>query len=263
MSPVLVHIVLSFVLAGTWIAGSTLIGERLGSRKAGLIANLPSNILISLLFMALTKGSEYAAAATAGVPIGIAIDTIFLAVFIFILPAGLWKALAASLAAWAAVAVLVLVILPPIGFGFSILVYLVVAAILFLLVNAGLGTERPEKKPVSFSWEIVAIRAFFAGSVVAGAVAIAQVAPPYMTGVLATFPAVLTSTMVILTMSQGAAFARAAGKIMILSSANIIIYAACAGILFPGIGPWLGTLAAFAASFCFVILLGRLTARMR
>lgn len=263
MNPVLIRIALSFVIAGTWIAGSTLIGERLGSRKAGLIANLPSNILISLLFMALTKGPEYAAAATAGVPIGMAIDTIFLAVFIFLLPTGLWKALAASLAVWAAVAVFAVVVLPPIRFGLSILIYLIVAFVLFRLVDARLGTAKPEKKPVVFSWKIVAIRAFFAGSVVAGAVAVAQVAPPYMTGVLAVFPAVFTSTMVILTMSQGPAFAQAVGKIMILSSGNIILYVACVGILFPLIGPWLGTVVAFAAAFCFVILLGKLMARMR
>ncbi len=263
MSPVLARIALSFAIAGAWIAGATLLGERLGSRKAGLIANLPSNLLISLLFMSLTKGSRYASAATAGVPIGMMIDTVFLAVFILLLRSGPWKALVASLAAWAAVAVLVLAVLPPIGFGLSILVYLIVAAILFLFVDARLGKERIEKKSVPFSWRAVALRAFFAGSVVAGAVAVAQVAPPYMTGVLATFPAVLTSTMVILTMSQGVAFAQAAGKVMILSSANIILYSTCAGFLFPKTGPWLGTVASFAASFFFILLLGKLTARMR
>jgi len=263
MNPVLIRIVLSFVIAGTWIACSTLIGERLGSKKAGLIANLPSNILISLLFMALTKGSGYAAAATAGVPIGMTIDTIFLAFFILTLPAGLWKALVVSLAVWAAVAVFTVVVLPPVGFGLSIFTYILVAVILFRLVDIRLGSARPERKKVAFSWKIVAIRAFFAGSVVAGAVAIAQVAPPYITGVLAVFPAVFTTTMVILTLSQGPAFAQAVGKVMILSSGNIILYVVCAGILFPLVGPWLGTAVSFAVAFCFVLLLGRLTARMR
>jgi hypothetical protein len=84
-----------------------------------------------------------------------------------------------------------------------------------------------------------------------------------MTGVLATFPAVLTSTMVILARSQSTAFAQATGKILILSSGNIIVYTSCVGILFPMVGPWWGTLVSFAVSACFVVLLGRLTAKVR
>jgi uncharacterized membrane protein (GlpM family) len=174
MNPVLIRIVLSFAIAGVWIAAATFLGERLGSRKAGLIGNMPSNILISLLFVALTKGPEYAAATTAGVPMGMMIDTVFLAVFIFTLRAGLWVALAASLAAWCVVAMVVLLFLPPLGFAASIIVYLVVAACLFFLVDAKLGVAKTEKKPVTFSWKIAALRAVFAGSVVAGAVAIAR-----------------------------------------------------------------------------------------
>ncbi len=68
--------------------------------------------------------------------------------------------------------------------------------------------------------------------------------------------------MVILTRSQGPIFARAAGRIMILSSSNIIVYACFAGLLFPLIGPWLGTLASFAVAFGFVFILGKVTARI-
>lgn len=263
MNVVLFRIVLSFFIAGIWITGSTLLGERLGSQKAGLITNLPSNILISLLFMAITKGSDYAASATAGIPIGMTIDTVFLLVFIILLPRGLWRALVFSLLAWAASAIVIVRLLPPLGFGLSIVIYLLVMAVAFLIVDRMLAVRKVEKKPAAFSLKIVAVRAFFAGSVVAGAVAIAQVAPPYMTGVLATFPAVLTSTMVILTRSQGSDFARATGKILILSSSNIILYAACAGILFPKVGPWWGTLAAFSASLIYIRLLGELTKRVR
>lgn len=262
MNPLFLRILLSFFIAGTWIAGTTLLGERLGSRKAGLIANLPSNILISLLFMAATKGTDYAAAATAGVPMGMTIDTIFLAVLILTLGAGIWKALALALFSWALTAFLAVKFLPPLGYAVSALVFAAVAFVLFVLVSARIRGERAERKAVKFSWPVVAVRAFFAGSVVASAVALAQYAPPYMTGVLATFPAVLTSTMVILTRSQGKVFARAAGRIMILSSSNIIVYAGFAGILFPIIGPWLGTLVSFAIAFGFVFALGKVTARI-
>lgn len=263
MNPILIRIALSFVIAGVWIATATFLGERLGSRKAGLIANMPSNILISLLFVSLTRGPEYAASATAGVPMGMMIDTFFLVAFIFALKEGLWPALAIALATWAIFAVIVLMLLPPLGFLASIIVYLVVAGLLFVFTDAKLGVKKTDKKPVKFSWKIAAVRAFFAGSVVAGAVAIAQVAPPYMTGVLATFPAALTSALVILAGSQGIAFTQATGKILILSSSNIIVYTTCAGILFPVIGPWWGTLVSFAISAGYLYLLGKVTVKVR
>ncbi len=263
MSELVIRIGLSFLVAGFWIGGATLIGERLGVRKAGLITNLPSNILISLLFVALTRGPEYASALTAGVPMGMLIDTIFLVVYIFALPFGVWKALALGLTVWALSAALVLGLLPPMGFWTASAIYILGAAALYFLVTARLPRRTPEKKPVSFSWRILGMRAFFAGCVVSGSVTIAQVAPPYMTGIFATFPAVLTSTMVILSLSQGVAFAQATGRILIISSSNIVVYAAVAGLVLPLAGPWLGTLIAFLAALLFILLLGKLIEKLR
>jgi hypothetical protein len=262
MNPVVVRIIISFFVAGAWIAGTTLIGERLGARKAGLISNLPSNILISLLFVALTKGPEYASDATAGVPTGMLIDTIFLVVFIFVLKYGIIQALTASLATWAVSAAIVLKVLPPMNFIGSTIAYVIVAVALFIAVRAALPRVAPNKKPTTFSWKIVGIRAFFAGTVVAGAVTIAQFAPPYMTGIFATFPAALTSSLVILALSQGVAFTQATGKILIISSTNLVVYVIFAGILFPLVGPWLGTLVSFAAAFGYILLMGKVLAKV-
>jgi hypothetical protein len=263
VNPIVVRIALSFVIAGLWIAAVTLLGERLGVRRAGLIANLPSNILISLIFVALTKGDAFAASLTAGIPMGMLIDTIFLVVFMFTLSRGTWQALGLALLAWGISASIVVGLIPPLGFWTAAAVYLVVALLAFWLATARLPPSTPKKKPVSFSWRILGLRAFFAGGVVAGSVSLAQVAPPYMTGVLATFPAVLSSTMVILSMSQGPDFARATGRVLVLSSTNIVVYAAVAGLAFPLFGPWLGTLAAFAASFLYILLLGKVIERLR
>jgi len=261
MNSVLVRIGLSFFVAGFWIAFATFLGERLGSHKAGLIANLPSNILISMLFMGITRGPEYAAAATAGVPMGMMVDSVFLAVFIFLLRRGVWVALSLGLAFWALSAFVVIVLLPPLGILASLAAYFIVSTGLFILVHRWLGRPKVEKKPVVLSWKIIALRAFFAGSVVAGAVAVAQVAPPYMTGVLATFPAALTSTMVIISLSQGTLFAQATGKILLLSSTNIIVYAALVSLFFPPLGPWLGTLLSFAGACGFLLILGKISIR--
>jgi small-conductance mechanosensitive channel len=67
---------------------------------------------------------------------------------------------------------------------------------------------------------------------------------------------------VILTVNQGPDFARATGKIMILSSTNIIVYALGVHIAYPALGIPAGTVLAFLGAFLWVLLLFPLIARI-
>jgi hypothetical protein len=69
--------------------------------------------------------------------------------------------------------------------------------------------------------------------------------------------------MAILTRTQGRYFARETGKVLILSSSNIIVYGVAVALLFPTIGPWWGTLCAFAAAAAYVALLLPLTKKIK
>jgi len=256
------HIVVAFLVAGLWISLASLAGERLGSRLGGLIANLPSNILVSLLFMALSRGPDYAAQAAGSVPVGMAVDTLFLLAVVAGLRWGLVPALAAGLVAWFVAASLA-VALPPLSPFWGIVLYVVVCAISFVIADSALKVRAVPKKTVPFRPATVLVRAVFAGTIVAGAVAAAQVAPPYLTGIVAVFPAVLLSTMTILARAQGRDFARETGKVLILSSSNIIVYGIAVAMLFPVVGPWWGTACAFAAAVGYVAILLPLTRKVR
>lgn len=261
--PLALRLLLSFVLAGAWISGASLLSEALGSRLGGLVANLPSNIVISLIFMSLTQDSAYAAAAANSIPLGMAVDTLFLLAFIVLLPRGLGAALAGALLAWLAAAAASAFILPPLSLWAGIGAYAAVALASFVLVEAFLQVRAVEKKPSPLKASNLVVRACFAGTVVAGAVGIAQLVPPYLTGIIAVFPAVLLSTMVILTRSQGPAFARATGKVLLLSSSNIVVYALGVALLFPRLGPWWGSLGAFIMAVAYVAGILPLVRRIR
>lgn len=69
--------------------------------------------------------------------------------------------------------------------------------------------------------------------------------------------------MVILTRSQGPAFARATGKVLLLSSSNIVVYALGVALLFPWIGPWWGSLGAFIMAVAYVAGILPLARRIR
>jgi uncharacterized membrane protein (GlpM family) len=103
------------------------------------------------------------------------------------------------------------------------------------------------------------MRAVFAGGIVAAVVLISGFAPPYLTGIISTFPAVLLSTMVILVRNQGIGFARATGKILVLSSSNIVVYAIAVYYAFPAFGIIIGTVVAFCVAFVWILMLRPVT----
>ncbi|MGD9939546.1 MAG: hypothetical protein AB7T74_07075 [Clostridia bacterium] len=249
-----IRLAVSFIIAGTWISVASLLAERLGSLFGGLIANMPSNIVVSMIFMSLVKGEGFAAEAARAVPLGMAIDTLFLFVFMATAGLGILKAIPISLAAWAGCAWLAFT-LPPIPFWGGIVLFVVLALGCFLVAEVIMGIRSVPKQSRPFNPLAFGLRAVFAGTVVAGAVAASTFAPPYLTGILATFPAVLLSTMSILTLSQGPAFSRGAGKILLVSSSNIIIYAFCVQASFPVLGVLWGTLLSFGAALVWIALL--------
>lgn len=247
----LVHVFSSFVLAGLWIAGATLLAECLGSRLGGLIANLPSNIVISYIFIALSGDIRYAASATSAVPVGMLIDTIFLLVLILALDRGMVTAVLLSLGSWLGLAWLAAGISVS-TVWFTIPIYFIITILIWWFLEHRVHLPVAERVRVSFSWGALLVRATFAGSVVATTVLLSHFLPSYWVGLISTFPAVLLSSMVILTVAQGSAFARATGKVLVLSSSNIVVYALVIRWAYPAWGVWLGTLAGFAAALLYV-----------
>lgn len=250
----LLKIITSFIVAGVWISGATLIAERLGSKKGGLISNLPSTILISLVFVALVQDARFAAQATGAVPIGMLINTIFLLVLILLLKRGLMKAVFFSLPIWFVLAFLASHIQLN-DIAFNIILYFIAAVSSYLFLEYGIKIPAKEKIRKTYSPASLLIRALFAGSVVAFAIFISTFAGTFWVGLFSTFPAVILSSMVILTINQGIDFARATGKIIILSSTNIIVYALGVSLTYPTLGIAIGTMVSFSLALAWVLLL--------
>jgi len=248
------QLLLSVVIAGLWISTVTLLSERLGSRLGGMISNLPSTILVSLLFIGITQSPEFAAEATVTVPLGMTLSTLFLFAFIVLIPKGLPWALAGSISTWLVLAILSSYFQQVSRIGWTAL-YFAVALGTWLLAERVLKIPSVPKTGKRYSWVQVLIRAAFAGTVVGSAVLVGRSGSAFWTGIFATFPAVMLSSMVILTLAAGAGFARALGKIMLLASTNIVIYGFFAGYFFPKTGMAWGTIISFIIAAAWVWLL--------
>jgi hypothetical protein len=251
MSDFFFQILLSFVFSGFWIAGATLLAEKLGSKMGGLIANLPSNILISLLFIALSQGKHFASQAALSVPIGMSIDTIFLFVLIVSLRWGALISIIFSLLSWFGLVILVQKIHYTNLSGNLIIYFFITCGIFLLLEKIFKFTSLP-KSNKSYKLSQIVMRAIFAGSVVGSTVFLSSILEAFSTGLFATFPAVLLSTLIILVLNQGIQFAQATGKILVLSSSNIVVYSIMIHLTYPSIGPLWGTLLSFFTAFLWI-----------
>lgn len=247
------------VVAGAWISAATLLAERAGPRVGGLIGNLPSNILVAFVSVALGQGVAFAARATHAVPLGMAVDALFLVAFVLLLPRGLPLAVAGSLAVWLAGALAARAVAYE-GLLGGVLIFLAVTALSFGILERRVRSVEGTRRP--YGPHEAAARALFAGAVVGGTVLASGYVGPYWTGLLGTFPAVLLSTMVILARKQGAAFARATGKVLVIGSTNIVVYALVVRWGYLTIGVWWGTALALAAAVLWVAALRPLIRRV-
>jgi hypothetical protein len=133
---------------------------------------------------------------------------------------------------------------------------------IYYLIRSRMNFEiQPGSKRKYNTYQII-IRSAFAGSVVATVIIIAQFTPPYLVGIVASFPAVLLSTMVILVINQSREFAQATGKILILSSSNIVVYGIAVYFCYPTIGLWWGTLVSFLVATAWVWIIRPLIQRV-
>ena len=257
----ILKIILSFFIAGIWITSATLLAEKFGSKIGGLIANLPSNILISLLFVAMVNGSPYVIKAIPAIPIGMTINTFFLFIFAVTLQYGLTTATIISLSSWFVLALL------SAFFSFNnllinVLLYFLLTFIGFMVVEKIIKIPSIKKSPKKYSVKQIILRAVFAGSVVSSVVIISIFSNPFIAGLFSTFPAVLLTTMIILTMNQSSDFARATGKILMLSSTNIVIYGLAVFYTYPVFGIAWGTVFSFIIAFLWVGLFHPIVQKM-
>ncbi|MFH1786168.1 MAG: DUF3147 family protein [archaeon] len=247
MDPFILKLVLSFVVGGVWISMTTVVSERVGSKVGGIIGGLPSTIVVGLFFIGWTQGASFVAQSTDVVPAILGADAVFLAICMIMLSGGLVKALAKAFVVWAALA------LPFVffgaGFGIS-LVMLVVANICALwFLERRVKTNSHGGFKIKYKPSELLMRAVFAGSVISFAVIASAVGGPLWGGMFAAFPAVFTSTTVILSRRRGVEFTQAVARMLLASTAvNVTVFVVVCRYAYPAYGIWYGTALGYLAS---------------
>jgi uncharacterized membrane protein (GlpM family) len=240
----LVRLVLAFAVGSLWVTLITLVAERKGSVFGGILGGLPSTSAFSFLFIGINQSSNAAVEATTVFPLAFAVTCAFLFFYAYFAKSGFGRGIVLSLLIWFAISGLI------VASGFrdfvvSLVGGIVISVLVYLFENRltlkGLAGERKLYK----SSEVV-MRGVGAGALVLVSVLLSQIGGPIIGGIAAAFPAVFTSTLIILNRSKGTEFSRAMTKPLVLSGVlTIFPYCVAVHYLYPSFGVWLGTLLSY------------------
>jgi uncharacterized membrane protein (GlpM family) len=237
----LIRLLAAFAVGSLWIAAVTVLSERKGTLLGGILGGFPSTAAFSFLFIGINQSPAAVADATTVFPLVFAITNLFLLLYAVAARQGFAVGLGISLLVWLAFSVVVVV-----ASGFSSFIYSVAAALIlsaatfFLFKKLKLPHHVGQKL---YCMRDVALRGVGAGLLVAASVLLSQIGGPLLGGVAAAFPAVFTSTLIILNHSRGTEFSRSMTLPLAFTGMFVVIpYGVAAHFLFPTFGVWIGTL---------------------
>jgi hypothetical protein len=219
----ILKLLLSFVVGSLWITIGTVLAEKYGTKIGGLVAGLPSTILISLFFIAWTQSTHVAVDTTTIVPIIGAVNCLFIIIYIALLRINFWIALGGAFIVWFLLSFGIVVS----GFNsflISLISYVCLVFVSHFVVEKGLKVKSESGKQIHYSSALIFFRALFSGLVIVLAVVVTKVGGPLLGGMFVMFPAMFVGMIFMTYYSRGAAFSAAVMKSSILGAISVVIY---------------------------------------
>ena len=249
------HVVVAGLAAGLVAIGATVAVERLGGRLGGLLGTLPSTIVPAaagiwsntLAHASGSDATEAFAASMGAVPVGMWVNVLFLAAWRVgprwlpraALPVRLGAMVLVSLFVWSTVAFAAVWGLDLLQHRGHSMVRVGIAAMVLATATGLWATRVPGPAPKgkrSVGPVTLLSRGVLAALAIAGAVGLAGVAGPLISGMASVFPAIFLTSMVSLWWSQGEAVQGGAVAPMMLGATSVSAYALIAAVALPSLG---------------------------
>lgn len=246
-------IITKIVVSVFFVVGLSLVAEHVSPRVAGILAGYPLGAAISLFFIGIENGKDFAAQGAVYTMGGLSASLVF--VFFYYKVSSQSRRMELFFSAIA-----------------SIAAFLIAAKVLILL-NLGLGTaflitsgcicffyyqfrHIPNvmvRKKVKFSAGVLVVRALAAAAIVLIVTGIARSVGPNWSGVLSAFPITLFPLLVLVHVSYGREQVHTIIKNFPLGLGALIVYVAVVKTGYPSFGVGLGTIMAFSAATLYLI----------
>lgn len=249
-----------FITAATTVIIITVIAERYGTKKGGILGTLPSTIMIAYLFISYNEGIKVATQSVAVVPAEMGVNVVFLLLFALFANRSMTKALTVSLSVWAALSLLLLLFNLE-NLLASFLIFLACFVIAMPVLEWKKKTQSSGKVQTCYTPLRILLRGLFAGFVIGIAVLLSNVGA-VLSGILSAFPVIFLSTMIIAMRAQGPDFAAAMAKSMVFGSPSVVCYTIAIFFFYPAYGILIGTVGAFILAFTVTMMLYALSKRL-
>lgn len=250
----LLHLALAFVVGSLWVILVTVLSEKKGSAIGGILAGLPSTLAFSFLFIGINQSSAAAAQATTVFPLVFSFTCAFLLFYAVFAKKGFAVGLSLSLLIWLTVSGII-VISGLKDFTLSLVCGILVSAATFYLFVKRLRFKNFPGEEKNYNAVAILERGIGAGSLVFLAVLLSQIGGPSLGGIASAFPAVFTSTLIILNKSKGTEYSRSMTKPMVVSAIlTCIPYSIAVRYSYPSFGTWIGTIISYAVAAPLAIL---------
>lgn len=241
----LLHMILAFAVGSLWVTLITVIAEKKGSIIGGLLGGLPSTSAFSFFFIGINQSPAAAVEATTVFPLAFSITVAYLFLYAFFAAKGFIRGVSISLFIWFAVSGLI-VIFGIKDFAFCLISGIAISLLMYLGFAKKLSLPNLQGQEKNYVLGEIVFRGVGAGALVLVAVVLSAFGGPLLGGIAAAFPAVFTSTIVILHRSEGTEFSRAVTKPLVLSGIlTIIPFCIAVRFLYPLLGVLLGTIVSY------------------
>jgi uncharacterized membrane protein (GlpM family) len=248
------HLFLAFAIGSLWVTIITILAEKKGSVLGGILGGLPSISGLSFLFIGINQSSAAAVQATTVFPLAFGVTSAYLFFFAFFAQKGFSRGISVSLFIWFAFSGLI-VASGLRDFAFSLVGGVAISLLTYYSFTKKLKLQNLKGETRVYKIREVVLRGVGAGSLVLISVLLSQIGGPVIGGIAAAFPAVFTSTLIILNKSRGTEFSRAVTKPLVMSGIlTIIPFSVAVRYLYPSFGIWLGTLVSYALVVPLAIL---------
>jgi len=220
----------------------------LGSKIGGLIGGLPTMVSITLFFIGLVQTPRIASEATNVIPLIMGFNGLFLVIYATLAKWSASIGMAGALLTWILLSALV-VLLEVQSFVFSLLIFVLLMVVSYTILEKKLNLCSTRELGIRYTPFQIASRALFSGTIVAFGVYLSKRGGPIWGGIIAPFPTVYLSTLIIMANSQGREYSRMITKPLLVSGMiNVVVYTLAVRYLYLLFGLALGTILALSMS---------------
>lgn len=208
-------------MAGGYLVAIVAASEKLSPKVGGILAGIPSTILIGTIFITWTEGATVTKTSLLLIPAMVVVSQIFVLVYLRFCRVSLLLGVLLASLVWLAFAWPIRHLLADISFWASF----AIGVIGCLAFGAYFSTfEDGKKASLLTGFNIQVVRFIVAGTVVAVAVLFARILDPFWAGTVTAFPALFATSLYFLSRSHGPAFAKAFAKQLPISIIGTIFF---------------------------------------